>query len=1122
MLSLLARNNNLFNTKVGKNMASTVNVKLARANRLLESMLSEIVSHYQAGDKVRVLVPEQLTLMMEKHIIHALKKTGFIGLDVLSPSRLYERIMDETGTDENEPLSSSGQHMAISQALERLENKLPYYGSIAHTRGFINKISMLITEMQRGQLTAEQLTSYAEELEDGIHKQKCTDIALIYSQYRQVLKGQFSDQADLLVYVSSRLHESSLLTDSFLFVYGFDTMPTQMLHLLNAIAPHCRMLTIGLQGDSLNANDGELYQPIWQGIGRLRSLLTVQNISLNVNILNTMPFANNERCYIDNFLFSEKIEPLTKQTATYHRFSGFSPFEEASTMSRIIRHALNSGTDIERIAVIYPDMNGYRFAVESALRTAKIPYISASKLPMLSHSLVRYLLSALDAITYGYRNEHVLALLKSGFSVLDFNEGCVLERYVQKHGINNKRWTAPFTRGDESQLPEIESLRLRLINPLIELRKAIVSAKTSTETLNAVFSLLHETSAYDKLSKHEAELVSKGYFGRANQNSQVWKNIMDLFNQLHRLSNGARIPLKYISDRMRCGFSVLEIATLPPATKMLATGTLGHMLQHDVDIVFVMGLNDGILTRVEQGLFNDEEKNETATANSVFLGASENNLNLLAKIDLKNALLLADKHCFISYALTSPSGESLRPLSALNTITNRIFTDIHTITNVETLPLSMEQAMNELGPLLRSHEISSLPPIWKDRLAQMQAHPSGALMLKRLDTAIKAKQSALNEASKLFGDSVLSVSRLETFMQCPFRHFITHGLRPEIIRPWAVDPIEKGTFYHEALHRFASIAKKDSAFPNLSDDAITQMANEAVSPLLPAVLEGPMGDGARNYSRFEDAKAMIVRSALSLSHQLAAGNFSLFDTEVAFGYPNSLPPLVLKLKDGREIMLRGRIDRIDQWQHEESTYLRVIDYKSSANDLDAAKTWWGMQLQLLLYLDLCTHSIAGAKPAGAFYFHVTDTYIETEKDVVSLVEDKLKSIFQLKGITLMDVEIIQAMDGSDTPFVIPPVFKKSGELQKNAKVLDSVQFDQLMNHTKQVATTLAENIMDGNITISPMQQGEQLSCGFCDYHSICHFSAEKETDKVRTLPEMKMDDLRDALSLSTSSDEEVL
>ena len=276
-------------------------------------------------------------------------------------------------------------------------------------------------------------------------------------------------------------------------------------------------------------------------------------------------------------------------------------------------------------------------------------------------------------------------------------------------------------------------------------------------------------------------------------------------------------------------------------------------------------------------------------------------------------------------------------------------------------------------------------------------------------------------------------------------------------------------------------------------------------------MSGPMGDGDRSRARYDQAKNAVCRATEVITRHLAAGSFRLDRTEAAFGTEKGLPPIVLCLPNGREIMLRGRIDRIDRWDHEGTVYFRVIDYKSSEQALEAAKTWWGLQLQLLLYLEVCTASLPGSKPAGAFYFYVADPLVETATDAAEAVEGEMRKLFRLRGITLCDVEILEAMDKGEEAFVLPPVLQKSGELRKDAKALTLPQMKALMEHARQTAAALAQEMMDGKTDICPVRDGGQAYCNRCDYQSVCHFDPESAQAKVRELPNLSMQELRDLL-----------
>ena len=171
----------------------SVTILTARAHRLFAPVVDALGRCAKRGEDVLLLVPEQFTLAAERGVMERLSLTGMFLIDVMSPSRLAEHVLDAAGRDGREPLDAAGRRMALSQALERLEDKLPYYGSIAQRRGFVEKLDALITDMKRGGLDPEALKDYAESLPAGAARDKLTDLAAVYAQYREVLRGRFSD-----------------------------------------------------------------------------------------------------------------------------------------------------------------------------------------------------------------------------------------------------------------------------------------------------------------------------------------------------------------------------------------------------------------------------------------------------------------------------------------------------------------------------------------------------------------------------------------------------------------------------------------------------------------------------------------------------------------------------------------------------------------------------------------------------------------------------------------------------------------------------------------------------------------------------------------------------------------
>jgi ATP-dependent helicase/nuclease subunit B len=1092
------------------------------AHRLLAPVIAKIGELHAQGLPCILLVPEQFTLQAERELLQRLHIPGFFTIDVLSPSRLSHRVLAAAGADERAPLSAAGRHMAVSIALERCENKLVYYASSAHRRGFTEKLASLIADMKRGGLTPEELAEYAQTLPEGMRNAKLTDLATVYTAYEATLANRFGDSEDQLRYVASRLAQSGLLNGQNVFVYGFDTLAEQLIALLCEIGSLCQSLTIALLCRPETAPDGELYRPVRQSIARFGEILKAHGLTLTQNQLSHTLLGHAPAVdHLDEALFAYPECKFAGEQQNVFLSQHMSSYEEATSVTRQILRLCAQGTEIERIALLYPDRNGYAFAVAAALTDSGLPYYTDEKLPASSHALARFLLAALRAMAGGYSREDVVAVMKSGYAHLTFAQACTLENYARAYGIDRKGWLTPFTRGDDVLAAACEALRKRMMEPLQKAREAIVAARDARASLSAVMELLTDIGAYETLRTEEKALLASGMAVRAGQNSQMWQTLMELLDQLHTLADGARIPLNRMAERFDCGFSAFSLAALPPASHMLHAGVLGHSLSGDMDAVFLLGLNDGVLTREADSLLTETERADAQLATGAYLGMTDESRTLFAKMDVKRAMTLPTQTLFLSYAKTDLSGAALRPLDLLDSLQTRLFDGLpETPVPPETLPLSATQALSALSDKLRDYADGrrfAIEPVWQERLAKLLRSPVTALATARLLHAADYRVQSVSlepfAARALFNDHTLSVSRLEEFAACPFRHFVDYGLRPEIIKDWGVEPVDLGVLYHRSLQNFAGVAARYPAFPNVTLQEAEAMADEAIAPLIDRLLRGPMGDTARSLADFSRARRVIRRACVTVTRQLAAGDFSLIRAEARFGYGDaeSLPPVPLRLNDGTEVLLQGKIDRIDRYTAPDATYLRVIDYKSGQTTLEPTKTWWGLQLQLMIYMDAAMGGYPGAQPAGAFYFHVADPLAKLDADDPTQAENDIAKQLQMKGVALADEAVLCAMDHSENALVIPSALTKGGGLRKDARVLAMPQMRALLRRSRTQATELAEALYAGDTSILPAVNGTESSCANCDLQTICGFDPLARGAIARELQPVNMEELNQLL-----------
>ena len=313
---------------------------------------------------------------------------------------------------------------------------------------------------------------------------------------------------------------------------------------------------------------------------------------------------------------------------------------------------------------------------------------------------------------------------------------------------------------------------------------------------------------------------------------------------------------------------------------------------------------------------------------------------------------------------------------------------------------------------------------WRWLMQHEDYRPMALELVRGMQDAPDEENLSPALAKQLFTERIITVSRLESYAACPYSHFVEYGLRPQEQREWGVDPRERGTFFHAAMEGFTRTLPENEKWPHIGRKECDEMMTAALKPLVAAWDDSAFTDTARTRAEARRYMNICKRVAWAFTKGAMQSQFRPSEIEVAFGYPGGPPPLVLTLHDGSRVLVRGRIDRIDRFDSGESVYLRVVDYKSGEQRLDASRIYIGMQLQLLLYLEAALENEKNALPAGAFYQWMGDPLVDQEKKYA--IESELAKRLCLKGVMLSDVQVIEWMDAAKPPVSIEDVLKKDG------------------------------------------------------------------------------------------------
>lgn len=1096
-----------------------VRMLTGRAGRLMPLLLQEIAQARQAGKRALVLVPEQFTLLMEREIMDGLRLPGLMDIEVMSPSRLRRDVFERGGCPPQGLLDGRGRRMALSRALLARREELQYYQGAADTPGLPERLAALLGDMKKAGLTAERLEEHARTLPTGAARAKEQDLSLLWAMYDELLAGRFVDGETAEEEVIRRLPSSGVAAGAAVWVYGFDVLTRPMCQLMAALGAEADCLTVTLTMDTVDAADGRIFKAQQNSAGLLLIVLGLAGINAEVVRAPRLPLpAAPALQRLEAQLFATRREPYGEASDALEIRAAMNPFAEAQAVCAWLWREHDRGVAWADMAVAVSDLNAYGAVLSMALRAAGIPCYMGTKMPARQHGLVRMLLAALRCCAGGWAQDDVLAVLKSGFAPLTEEEAFLLENYARENGVRGVKWERAFTRGDDAEA--MEPLRQRLMEPLRRLRRGLRQAADAQASMTAVFGLLQDVGAYERLKTRETRLLAAELPAEAAQNRQVWRMILETLEQQRELLDGSRAPMGQVAAWLAAGFESAEISALPPTPDTVTVGEVGHMALEHVRSLAVMGMQDGGAS-TQRSLLTEREREQLSAFQGYDVGLSAGVQQALRQSDYYRTLALARERLLLTHAQSTQDGDALRPGSVLMDI-KELFPLIREQGGVQEQeePVAPRMALNGLSPRLRAAAEGTpveeaLPPAWRQALTWLWGHApyreTLALALAHLDARTPAPPLEPKKAWRLFGRDAVSISRLEEFAACPYRHFVHYGLSPVERRDFTFEADDRGNFFHAALSAFVSVASQTASWPNeMEEDGVDAVMDAVVEPLVAQWTDGPLGEDARSRALGRRYVETVKRAAWMFTRHMRNSRFTTQGTEVAFGEPGGLPPVVLELSDGSRVALRGKIDRIDRYEGDTGVYLRVVDYKSSPHRLEPSRMWYGLQLQLLLYLKAATAAGAG-EPAGAFYFTVSDPMCDTAQDLKAAAEAAIAKELRLKGVVLADTEVIAAMDAEEPGFSLEKVFNADGAVSRNATAVDREEMAALLRHAQRLAARLAGEIRGGEIGARPAALGDWSACAYCQYQGICGLDP-KAADGARNLPEIGKEEFRALLA----------
>lgn len=262
------------------------------------------------------------------------------------------------------------------------------------------------------------------------------------------------------------------------------------------------------------------------------------------------------------------------------------------------------------------------------------------------------------------------------------------------------------------------------------------------------------------------------------------------------------------------------------------------------------------------------------------------------------------------------------------------------------------------------------------------------------------------------------------------------------------------------------------------------------------------------------------------------GTYETKGFEIQFSDLGNSPALEIPVDETSTIHLTGRIDRLDVCELEDAILYKVIDYKSGNRSFDLLNTYYGISMQLVVYLAVASemgkHTQTEKKviPAGAFYFHIDDpTFKDISEDTIQ--EEKMKA-FQMNGVLntteqalcTLDTELGSLGGGFNENVksgVIKASTKKDKTLSSRMTIMEQEHFDDLSKHVSNTMRSFGNEMLQGEIAVKPYRLGNECACTYCSYQAICGFDTRLPGYSYRKVQGLSEEEIWEKIRTSQSS-----
>lgn len=1034
-----------------------------KSRMLYERVLARAMEHPKKN--IIVCTPEQYSLTVMRRIASMSREKGILNIDVLSFNRLAHRIFEGAGGDASEVLDDTGKNLILRRIASEKEQELLLLSANLKKMGYINSVKSVISEfMQYGIAPEDQERMILNAKEENPYLAlKLEDLRLIFGEFERRLGEEYITREELLSKAAKAAHGAKFLQDAEICFDGFTGFTPVQYYLMEVLYRITGQVAVTVTDDGSGRRFFEIARKEEERLRKIGGADT-------------------------KLTFLPSGKEVKREAGIYRCHDAVMETEHAIEQ---IEELVRQGYRYRDIGIILGDP-GYGELLSDAAKKRGIPVFSDRTQGIAMNPLSELIRVLLQAVRDDFPYESMVHLMKTGLTGIDREKADEAENYIRALKIRGRsryqrQWKRKY-KGIEPETAEAaEEVRKEiyaLLSPLLKLGEKAGAARIT----KALYEVLLKAGAEEGIHAMAEGLEAEGLRSEAMQYAQIYARVMQLFDQIADLLGEEEMSIGEYAELMDAGLSEIRLGTLPPGTDCIIAGDLLRSRFSGIRALFILGMNEGFVPQAPErgGLISDRDRDFLREAGFELAPTAAEQADTEQYYLYMNLFKPTDK-LMVSYADLGPDMSERKPSYFLGFVRQEV-PEAKTYHVQELDCFDRVRAMERLSEVMGTY--SREAALLYRFFLEEGGDPERLLSASQGEPWVR--QLGRLAAKLVYGGRKLeSATELERYAACAYQHFLRYGLRLRERADFEFAMRDFGNVLHGILQDYAEgLRSIGRSFRDPYD--------EKSEEILSAVLENAgderqalmFAESSRNAYMKKRMERVARRTIDTIQSQVLSGSFEPEAFEKYFEHEG----------------LKGYIDRVDCSADGEEAWVSIIDYKSGNKPFDLDRIYYGLDLQLILYLSAALAQMEGkygkgkVHPAGVFYYHVDDPLVEDEGEDDEELKHKIERQLRLRGMVNSDPEAIRRLDGNVSEKgksdVIPVGFKSDGGFDAYSKVASEEELKEMMSHAIKRARQLAEGILSGNVSREPFELDGSTACDYCGYREICDGGKKRHLSSV--------------------------